>query len=260
MFSQMGTTAAGRLARTVEALCALEDDLRQSMYVFVREQGRPVSREEVAQATGVSRKLAAFHLDKLVDKGLLRARFGKRAEARGRAGRSSKLYEPSDIQLEVSLPQRRYDLLGRILVDSLRADGPGQAPTRALQTAFEWGRRLGEEVRSEARLPPPGAERALSVAKDVLARLGYEPYRDETGGVNLRNCPFHALAQEAKDVVCSINRSYLEGLLRGLRNKTVQAFLETDPSRCCVVLTAGRATRVLDSPQKGPPRAPAPSP
>jgi predicted ArsR family transcriptional regulator len=86
-----------RLERDVGAISALDDDLRRSMYLFIRGNGRPASREEVADAVGVSRKLAAFHLDKLVDRGLLVATYARPPGRTGRgAGRSAKYYGLSD--------------------------------------------------------------------------------------------------------------------------------------------------------------------
>src|SRR4029078_11433197 len=82
----------GRMKRDVSALAALDDDLRRQMYLEIRQRRRPVSREEVAEAVGVSRKLAAFHLDKLVDRGLLVATY---ARPPGRGGRGAGRQEDS---------------------------------------------------------------------------------------------------------------------------------------------------------------------
>src|SRR5262245_56833751 len=79
------------LRRDAEALGALEDELRRNLYLFARSQGRPVNRDEAAAATGISRKLAVFHLDKLVDHGLLTTSFARPPGRGGRgAGRTAK--------------------------------------------------------------------------------------------------------------------------------------------------------------------------
>ena len=49
---------------TLSAIAVLADDLRRRMYEFIRRADGPVTRDEAAAAVGISRKLAAFHLDK----------------------------------------------------------------------------------------------------------------------------------------------------------------------------------------------------
>jgi predicted ArsR family transcriptional regulator len=219
-------------------LGALDDDLRRRLYLFIRAAARPVSREEAARDAGISRKLAAFHLDKLVDRGLLTAHYARPPGRSGPgAGRSSKLYEPSDVEIDVSIPGRRYDLVGDILVDALESLGADESPTEAARrAAADAGRAIGERVRRESGLRPPGAERALSIAESVLSDHGYEPYRDEKGRVALRNCPFHMLSQKAPELICGLNRCFVDGMLRGLGNENVDALLEPTPGQCCVKL------------------------
>jgi predicted ArsR family transcriptional regulator len=151
---------------------------------------------EVAAAVGVSRKLAAFHLDKLAGQGLLNFHYRRPPGRSGPgAGRPAKVYEPSDVEMQVSIPQRRYDLVGKMLVDAIETAAPGEsARERAMSTAEETGQRLGEEVRRTRRLRPPGAERTLAVLEDVFEGYGFEPLR-EGDALRLRNCPFHSLAR-----------------------------------------------------------------
>jgi predicted ArsR family transcriptional regulator len=227
------------LRKGAKAMGVLEDDLRRRMYLFVRRQGRPVSRDEAAKHVGISRKLAAFHLDKLQERGLLVAHYARPAGRTGRgAGRSSKLYEPSDLHVNVSIPERRYDIVGEIMVATLDQESSAPAREVAKRTAYARGRGLGEQVRSELRLRPPGTERALSVAEETLANHGFEPYRDASGAISLRNCPFHSLARQSPELVCGLNREFIDGLLRGLGNETVEADLQPTPGECCVKLRA----------------------
>src|ERR671928_2168041 len=88
-------------------LAGLGDPLRRALYRYVAERGVPVSREDAAAAVGISRPLAAYHLDKLIDDGLLEARYQRRSGRRGPgAGRPAKHYVRADRQLELSLPAR----------------------------------------------------------------------------------------------------------------------------------------------------------
>ena len=207
------------------------------MYLFIRHQGAPVSRDEAAEHVGISRKLAAFHLDKLVERGLLTAHYARLPGRSGPgAGRSSKLYEPSDLEVDISLPERRYDIVGEIMIAAL-SEETGEPPREAAKRiAFEKGQLIGDEIRGRLRLRPPGSERALSIAEETLSEYGFEPYREGAETVSLRNCPFHDLAQQAPELVCGLNREFIDGLLRGLGNDSVEAALLPTPGQCCVKL------------------------
>jgi predicted ArsR family transcriptional regulator len=226
-----------RLQQDIGHLAVLGDELRRRMYIHVREQAVPVSREEVARALGVSRKLAAFHLDKLADGELLTYHYERPAGRTGPgAGRPAKRYRASDIELEVSVPERRYDLLGRLLVDAVQSESASDAPLpHAFETAREAGLGLGVQVRRERRLRPPGADRTLAVAAEVLSDYGFEPHREKDELI-LRNCPFHTLSRYAPQLVCGMNQAFIEGFIRGLGNETVDAALEPKPGQCCVTL------------------------
>jgi predicted ArsR family transcriptional regulator len=220
------------------AVGALEDDTRRQMYLYIRNRGLPVSRDEAAREVGISRKLAAFHLDKLVDKGLLTAHYARPVGKGGPgAGRPAKVYEPSSLELVASIPERRYDLAGQILVDAAETQTQGESPRDAARrVAREAGLGLGEETSRTRGVRRPGPERTLSVTADVLRGHGFEPYEEEEGVVALRNCPFHALAQRSPQLVCGLNQAFIDGILRGLGNQTVEAVLDPFPGRCCVKL------------------------
>lgn len=221
----------------MSAVAALADDLRNTLYAFIRRQGHPVTREEAAANTGISRKLAAFHLDKLVRVGLLRARHEAPPDRVRGPGRVPKVYEPVDVEFRVSIPERRYDLVGDILVDAIasESDGDEDAWRAALRIARERGVEVGERAREERHLRRPGPERALHAAEQILERYGYEPVV-EGEALLVRNCPFHRLAARQPALVCTTNRAFLDGVLRGLGNTSVEAALVPHPNRCCVEL------------------------
>lgn len=218
---------------SIAAVAALDDDGRRALYGFVRDARRPVNREEAAAAVGISRKLAAFHLDKLVAVGLLQARY----ESGGRIGRAPKVYEPSDVDVSVCVPARRPDLLAEILMDAVLGARSAERPDRAARrVARAHGKRLGDLERERVRPGRLGAERALVLAGAVCEQYGFEPSREPTGAVRLRNCPFHPLAARAPELVCGVNREFLSGLLAGLDARGVEAVLKPRPGECCVEL------------------------
>ena len=211
------------LDRRLTALASLGDPLRRDLYHAVTSRDGGVGRDEAAAAVGVSRALAAYHLDKLVEAGLLDTRFERRTGRRGPgAGRTAKLYLRSASPVEVALPARDYELIAGLLARSVEADPAGGARVELVRAA----RALGAEV--AAGRVGDGAEVA-----SVLADRGYEPYQDE-GVLRLRNCPFGRLADAHRDLVCRANLAFMEGLLDGLGRSGLRAVLEPRPGRCCV--------------------------
>ncbi len=220
---------------SIAAVAALDDDLRRGMYAYARRERRPVTRDEAAAAVGISRKLAAFHLDKLVEAGLLT--FGFAAGPVVRVGRKPKVYEPVGEAIGVQIPARRHEILAGILTEAVLAEGTGETARDAvIRVAGERGLAAGEEERARTRPGRLGVERALTVAEGMLGRYGFEPSRDTSTCVRLRNCPFHPLAAEAPELVCGINHAFLSGFLTGLRAGNVEAVLAPGAAECCVEL------------------------
>jgi predicted ArsR family transcriptional regulator len=206
------------------AVVALADSSRRALYEYVRHADHPVSREEAAHATGISRGLAAFHLDKLVDAGLLRAwHEASPDQPRGR-GRAPKVYELAGTGVSVTIPERRYELIAEILADAV-ADEPADAGRAALRLARRRGLQIG------ARLPEDGGD--LTSALDLL---GFEPQQDADGNLLLHNCPFHVLAVRQTALVCGLNHAFVAGIVEGLGDTRVEARLAPRPGACCVRL------------------------
>jgi predicted ArsR family transcriptional regulator len=225
----------------IKAVAALEDDLRQGMYEFIRAARHPVTREQAAEAVGISRKLAAFHLDKLVAAGLLRTHSEPVGGLR-KVGRTPKVYEPVDADIRISIPERQHDVLAAILIDAVLSERLNEtARQAAMRAAHARGLSVAAAERQQLRPGRLGAERALTLSEGLLKRHGYEPDRASPVRVALRNCPFHPLAGQAPDLVCGLNHAFLTGFLTGLDAPTVEAVLEPQIGACCVALRACRA-------------------
>lgn len=219
----------------VAAVAALDDDVRRALFEYVRAAAQPVTREEAARAVGISRKLAAFHLDKLVELGVLRSGFGPVSQRR--VGRAPRRYGPAEVDISVRLPERQPELLASILVEAIAAPRREEsADAAASRVAHRRGLELGQEERSRLRGGRVGADRALAAGEAALARQGYEPFR-EGRVVRMRNCPFHPLANMAPEFVCGLNQAYLAGMVEGLdADSAVSAELAPRPGECCVEL------------------------
>src|SRR3569833_924177 len=112
----MSITRPGDLA-ALSGLSHLDDPLRRELYEYVVDNDGPVSREQAAAAASVGRTLAAYHLDKLAEAGLLAISYQRPAGRGGPgAGRPAKLYTRTTRELAVSVPPRDYELLATLLV------------------------------------------------------------------------------------------------------------------------------------------------
>jgi predicted ArsR family transcriptional regulator len=235
------TTTSSELSgeASITALAALGDDQRRRLFGYVRQAHRPVTREEAAADAGISRKLAAHHLDKLVAAGLLSARSQPPAGIR-KVGRAPKVYELARPGIRVSIPERQHELLAGILLDAVPADSAGknarQASVRA--AARRRGRAIGAAERDRLRPGRLGAERALGIAEALLGGHGFEPARPAPAELELRNCPFHPLAASEPELVCGINHAFIAGMLDGLDAGVLDAQLCPQAGKCCVRLRA----------------------
>jgi predicted ArsR family transcriptional regulator len=226
----------GEPGAPLATLAVLGERTRWRLYAYARAARRPVTREEAAASAGISRKLAAFHLDKLVAAGLLQASYSAPPGPR-RVGRTPKTYRPADTGVEVSIPARRHDLLAGILLDAVLAAGTGTgARSAALAAAQAAGHALGAGERERRRPGQLGAERALTIAGQLLAEDGFEPDRAAPADLRLRNCPFQPLAGRNPELVCAISHAYVAGLLAGLGATTAAAVPDPQPGFCCVRL------------------------
>jgi predicted ArsR family transcriptional regulator len=211
------------------AVVTLADRSRRALYDYVRRQDHAVSREEAAGATGMSRGLAAFHLDKLVDAGLLLARYAAPPDQPRGRGRAPKVYELAGDGVRVTIPERRYELMAEILADAV-AEDPSHADTAARRQARRRGREIGADM----------SGRGLEVGA-ALEGLGFEPRRDTDGRVLLDNCPFRSLATRHTALVCGLNHAFLAGLVEEFGAGGLEARLAPRPGGCCVEFAAPQA-------------------
>jgi len=213
----------------------LAEPTRREVFECVRRSPAALSRDEVANLTGVNRRLAAFHLDKLSDAGLLLSHYARHPAAKGGpgAGRPAKRYAAAKVELDLSLPPRQYEFAARLLAQAIEAD-PHDAVTSAHAVARREGRRIGELRRTPSRRLKRSGPASLL---DSLTALGYEPVRNESPTIRLKNCPFRSAADVATDLVCGMNCELVAGLLEGLDLDPSSAILSPAPPDCCVTVT-----------------------
>ena len=235
------------------SLSSLDDPLRRRLYEVVTSRPGPVSRDEAAAAAGIGRALAVYHLDKLVESGLLTASYQRPPGRSGPgAGRPAKVYARSDREFAVTVPPREYELAAQLLVQAVEADPSARSRAVLAKAA----RRLGTELGSAFRPSPAGRDAGERDAgerdaagpeaggrdvKGVLTQQGYEPCDGADGVIRLRNCPFHQLTEQHREVVCGMNLALVEGLVEGLGADGLRPVLDPQPGHCCVTIGGERS-------------------
>jgi predicted ArsR family transcriptional regulator len=225
------------LERDAAGIGALADPVRLELYRFVCTQPGPVSREQAADAVGIPHHQAKFHLDRLAAEGLLESDYARLTGRSGPgAGRTSKVYRRARRDIAVSLPQREYELAGRLMAQAIAQSAiTGEPVVEVLnRVAQDYGQTIAATQR-----PPVDAAAALERTVRVLSKYGYEP-RTADGAVQLANCPFHALAQEQTELACQMNHALITGVAEALAPHGPDVRLYPGPERCCVVLTRHR--------------------
>jgi predicted ArsR family transcriptional regulator len=214
-------------------IAALAAPLRRAIYFFVSSRDEPVARDEAAAAVRRGRPVVSFHLEKLVDAGLLEVVPGPRRSA-GR-GRPAKRYRLRRPPIEVSVPPRNYGLFGKILRRAERGRGSPRDP-RLMSAARDVGRDLGRVARAGA-----GRRRSVPTLVRTLDELAYEPKVD-VSTIRLRSCPVRALSDEAPEQVCALNLALLEGLIQSVEAPGAAAVPDPAPrpGACCVVIRLDR--------------------
>ncbi|MET0711735.1 MAG: helix-turn-helix domain-containing protein [Jiangellaceae bacterium] len=206
----------------VAAVSSLDEPIRRALFDHVSRSDAPVSRDQAAAALGLTRSKAAFHLDRLVDEGLLTVEFKRLTGRTGPgAGRPSKLYRRTDDEIAVTVPERRYDFAGQLAFAAIEESTRTGQPARdaLLRIAHDIGRALGAGAAS---------------FESILEEQGFEPRPDGAAGIVLGNCPFHRLAQQHTETVCHLNLELLRGAAESSSDQRHTLVLDPAIGRCCV--------------------------
>ncbi len=214
----------------IAAIAALNEPTRRQLYAHVVGRDEPVDRDGAASAVGVRRSVAAFHLDRLAELGLLDVEYRRPPGRRGPgAGRPTKYYRRATGEVSLAIPERHYEVAAELLAQAVEASlGGGTSAADALrEVSAARGREIGRQT--------PEISSSVTVRLGAaLSSQGYEPRSSAEGSITLANCPFHLLAEQHRGLICAMNLHLVGGVCEGLGLSSSCARLEPAPERCCV--------------------------
>ena len=196
-------------AKGIEVHKALADDTRFRLYRYLRLVDRPVSVTELSRRLSLHPNTLRPHLRRLEEAGMVSHQV-RRTTGVGRPQTQYRAEEPSGDE------GRDFRLFAEILAGMVRTKRDVE---RATTLAREWGEYLVVQggPKPGVRLPE---RQNLARLQDAMARAGFDPRFRRSGRsveVTLRDCPFRELADDHRDLVCSVHRGLLEGMLGGLK-------------------------------------------
>lgn len=208
-------------------------DSRRRVLDILRAADAPLGVQEIAESMSLHANTARFHLDGLVDAGLAE----RAAEERGQPGRPRMVYrsEPADVPPD----QRSYRLLTQMLT-TLVVDVLPQPERAAVQAGEVWGHYLADRP---APLQKVDADEGIRRLSAVLADAGFAPgvvADADAPVIPLRHCPFREIAEQHREVVCSLHLGLMRGVLAEVRAPVTATRLDpfVEPSLCLAHLAS----------------------
>jgi predicted ArsR family transcriptional regulator len=218
-------------------IALLGEPVRRELHRLANEA--PLGRDDAAERLGIPRSTAAFHLERLVEAGLLEVEYRRRSGRTGPgAGRPSKLYRAAPGEIAGSVPERHYELAGDLLASAVERSERDGVPVREA---------LGDEAFSAGVVLGTGCP----ALEEALTACGYEPRAAASGDIVLDNCPFHALATRHTELVCSANVALVRGLAHASSDDR-DVELAPQEGLCCVTVRARRSGSAHEPPPEPP--------
>jgi len=215
MRGRVVTPSEERAERDIGRLAAaLGDPTRRRIFFTVRAAGEQ-TKDDVAGAVGIDRRLAGFHLDKLVEQGFLEAEF-RRPDGRAGpgAGRPPKRYRLADAEVLVALPERHYELLATLLLRATGYVGAGSPQDVLERVGYDFGYEVGLAEAATGRAGPGSSlSAAVQDVVRLLTRYGFAARSEGDSGLRACACPFEELAFDDPDRICGLDRAIWRGML-----------------------------------------------
>jgi predicted ArsR family transcriptional regulator len=207
----------------LDVLKALGDNTRYAIYLELARSPLPLSTAEVSEALGLHVNTVRPHLERMRDVGLLQVEAG----ARGGVGRPQHRYSLAPDAPSLGLEPSPFPTLARALLSAAAAAGVDGG--EVAEAGREQGRADGAGWRADAGTRAAGRDEVDCLDALLLeqTRLGFDPavvVGDAEATLAFAHCPFRALAEAHPDLVCSLHRGLVEGLVSSFAGASVARF------------------------------------
>lgn len=188
------------------------DRQRQAILEALRSARGGLDTNELAERLGLHANTIRWHLGLLGEDGLVEE-VPERRRGRGRPSVVHRLTGEG-----IGRGRDEYRLLATMLTDVVDAGPDGRA--RAYEAGVRWGRHLQE------------AEPQASLV-ELLDREGFAA-EQEGSRVEMRRCPFYALAESSPQVICTLHHGIIDGALAAAGSAETVERLEpfVEPGLC----------------------------
>jgi predicted ArsR family transcriptional regulator len=206
------------MEQTLKITNVLSDPTRYYIYQYITKRHQEVTVQEIADGFNIHPNVARLHLSKLEDVNMLISETKKT----GKGGRPSRLYRLSDDVIQLHFPYRDYQLLSKILMQTMVT--LGEEGKKALYTT---GKRFGSELIDQEIASQHQSveeltfEQRLNIMKNAATLAGFYPdfevSEDKTKiYFEIFNCPFKEIAVENTETVCKMHSQFLIGMFEAL--------------------------------------------
>lgn len=212
------SSASRQLSDSISDLTsALGDPTRRAVYIAIRESTGSMSTAGIAELFDIHPNVARHHLDKLAGDGYLDVTHRRPNGRTGPgAGRPAKYYAVSSKQIDVHFPTHRHDVLSDMLVRIIDRIAPDDIREVAEAVGAEVGRELAGEIGSP---DDTGYEGAVKAVVRAMTGIGFGVSSDVAGQrLLMSHCPFGETAAAHPEVVCSLDRGMVRGLMGSLEH------------------------------------------
>lgn len=206
----------------LDVLKALGDNTRYAIYLELARSPLPLTTAEVADVLRLHVNTVRPHLERMREVGLLQVS----ADSRGGVGRPQHRYALAPDAPSLGLEPSPLPTLARVLLQA--AASAGVAGEEVAEAARDQGRHDAEAWLAEpgdlTSAPPLDCVDALLLEQ---ARLGFDPAMAGEGAdvtLAFAHCPFQALAERHPELVCSLHRGLVEGLVGAFPGADVVRF------------------------------------